>query len=113
MDTFFQVLRGNDAPIQTPTDTITKLCDRAMHSTLLEDRRGAVQGLRSLAREWKLDVGTKGMPALLNILKTDRMDIEIIKSTLETLNTLCSTTGDGDDDLGAMLTEIFLKVIVL
>ena len=30
------------------------------------------------------------MPALISILKNDRMDIEIIKSTLETLNILCS-----------------------
>ncbi|KAJ3275936.1 Vesicle-mediated ER to Golgi transport protein [Terramyces sp. JEL0728] len=74
------------------SSTIDKLCDRVRDSTLLEDRRSAVQGLRGLARDWQVN---------------DRMDVEIIKLTLETLNILCST--NGDDDMGKTLTEIFVK----
>lgn len=76
------------------------------------------------------------MPVLIGVLKSDRMDVEIIKLTLETLNILCSkdrysvevaldssennNSGKGpsnvssttppQDDLGGMLAEIFVKV---
>ncbi|KAJ3319488.1 Vesicle-mediated ER to Golgi transport protein [Boothiomyces sp. JEL0866] len=89
------------------SSTIDKLCDRVRDSTLLEDRRSAVQGLRGLARDWQVQVGTKGMPALITVLQNDRMDVEIIKLTLETLNILCST--NGEDEMGKTLTEIFVK----
>ncbi|KAJ3258466.1 Vesicle-mediated ER to Golgi transport protein [Boothiomyces macroporosus] len=89
------------------SSTIDKLCDRVRDSTLLEDRRSAVQGLRGLARDWQVQVGTKGMPALTTVLQNDRMDVEIIKLTLETLNILCSN--NGEDEMGKTLTEIFVK----
>ncbi|KAJ3312992.1 Vesicle-mediated ER to Golgi transport protein [Boothiomyces sp. JEL0838] len=88
------------------SSTIDKLCDRVRDSTLLEDRRSAVQGLRGLARDWQVQVGTKGMPALTTVLQNDRMDVEIIKLTLETLNILCS---NNEDEMGKTLTEIFVK----
>lgn len=56
------------------------------------------------------------MPALIGVLKADRMDVEIVKLTLETLNILCSKdgpssqSGKADEDLGSMLAEIFVKV---
>ena len=76
------------------------------------------------------------MPVLIGVLKSDRMDVEIIKLTLETLNILCSkerqsvevaldssennNSGKGpsnvasttppQDNLGGMLAEIFVKV---
>ena len=74
------------------------------------------------------------MPVLSGVLKTDRMDVEIVKMTMETLNNLCSkekkyvevsldpstesfnagkTGGNGatsQEDLGGMFAEIFVKV---
>jgi hypothetical protein len=41
-------------------------------------------------------VGTKGMPVLIGVLKNDRMDSEIIKLALETLNILCSDHQDNN-----------------
>ncbi|KAH6584978.1 hypothetical protein BASA60_000741 [Batrachochytrium salamandrivorans] len=116
----YSALRGDMGQPQSPQETIDKLCDRVMHSSLLEDRRAAVQVLRGLARDWQLDVGTKSMSALINILKSDRMDIEIIKSTLETLNILCTKApstpnaaaagvSDSNNDVGIMFTEIYTK----
>lgn len=74
------------------------------------------------------------MPVLVGVLKSDRMDVEIIKLTLETLNILCSkdtksvevsldfsdsTAGkvpvanaSQPEDLGGMLAEIFVKVLI-
>jgi hypothetical protein len=51
------------------------------------------------------------MPVFVKVLKNDRMDVEITKLTLETLHILCSRKGSEDgENLGAMLTEIFIKV---
>ncbi|OAJ44652.1 hypothetical protein BDEG_27862 [Batrachochytrium dendrobatidis JEL423] len=115
----YSALKGQKGQPQSPQETIDKLCDRVMNSTLLEDRRAAVQVLRGLARDWQLDVGTKAMSALINVLKSDRMDVEIIKSTLETLNILCAqeattpkTTDPANNDghdVGTMFTEIYTK----
>ncbi|KAI9206543.1 p115 like vesicle tethering protein [Polychytrium aggregatum] len=111
---FHSVLRGDRGAPQTGAETVEKLCDRVVNSTLLEDRRAAVTALKSCARDWKLDVGTKGMGALVNVLKTDRMDVAIIKVTIETLDLLCSKDlpqkgAKVSDDLGLMFTEIFIK----
>lgn len=51
MDFFF----GSDKAAQpNPIETIEKLCDRAMTSTLLEDRRVSVISLKALAKDYKL-----------------------------------------------------------
>ncbi|KAJ3083152.1 Vesicle-mediated ER to Golgi transport protein, partial [Quaeritorhiza haematococci] len=114
----YQALRGDKGAPQSATETIDKLCDRVSNSTLLEDRRAAVMGLKGLVRDWKLDVGTKGMPVLINVLQNDRMDVEIIKAVLETLNHLCSADEEGagqakqqksSSNLGVMFTEIYIK----
>ncbi|KAJ3317466.1 Vesicle-mediated ER to Golgi transport protein [Blyttiomyces sp. JEL0837] len=123
----YSALRGDKGQPQTGPETIDKLTDRVVNSTLLEDRRAAVLGLKGLARDWKLEVGTKGMAALINVLKNDRMDVEIIKAALETLSILCtpdaqsakeakmggkpSSPGATKDskDLGVMFTEIYVK----
>ncbi|KAJ3189847.1 Vesicle-mediated ER to Golgi transport protein [Gaertneriomyces sp. JEL0708] len=111
-------LRGEKAVQQTGAETVHKLCDRVRHSTLLEDRRAAVMGLKGLARDWKLEVGTKGMSVLVNVLQNDRADVEIIKAVTETLNILCSPDAlndhtrkaeDDAEDLGKMFTEIYTK----
>ena len=58
------------------------------------------------------EVGTRGMPVLINVLKEDQADLEILHAALEALYTVCSPkkkTPDADD-LGIMFTEIFVKV---
>ncbi|KAJ3096075.1 Vesicle-mediated ER to Golgi transport protein, partial [Phlyctochytrium bullatum] len=57
MDFFFSAysgLRGEKGQPQNAQDTIDKLTDRVANATLLEDRRGAVLGLKGLARDWRL-----------------------------------------------------------
>ncbi|KAI8910647.1 p115 like vesicle tethering protein [Powellomyces hirtus] len=116
----YSALRGDKGAEQTGAETVHKLCDRVQSSTLLEDRRAAVLGLKGLARDWKLDVGTRGMPVLINVLRNDRMDVDIVKASMETLNILCThekgsgehsptKTSEGSNDLELMFTEIFTK----
>lgn len=57
MDLLFQgysALRGDKGTPQSGGETVDKLCDRVANSTLLEDRRASVMGLKGLARDWKL-----------------------------------------------------------
>ena len=116
---------GEASRAQTAEETIEKLCDRILHSTLLEDRRAAVLGLKGLSREYQLEVGTKGMPILLHILHQDRQDTIMVTAVLETLINLCdSVTATlspsasptelqqqqrSDLNLGVQFTEIFIK----
>ena len=50
----YKGLLGEKGQPQTAEDTVIKLCDRAANSTLLEDRRAAILGLKGLSREYKL-----------------------------------------------------------
>ncbi|KAJ3062640.1 hypothetical protein HDU98_001479, partial [Podochytrium sp. JEL0797] len=114
MSFLFSALSSQPKEQPSGPETVDKLVDRAMHATLLEDRRAAVLGLKGLARDFRLHVGTKGIPVLVHVLKCDRMDVEIIKAALETLNILCSVDEDdegqtGKENLGRMFTEVYTK----
>ena len=63
MDYFKQYLGGDKGPQESDgANTVTKLCERARTSTLLDDRRGAVRALRSLSKgKFRLQVGTQAM----------------------------------------------------
>ena len=50
----YSALRGDKGVPQSGADTVDKLCDRVANSSLLEDRRASVLGLKGLAREYKL-----------------------------------------------------------
>ncbi|KAJ3376765.1 Vesicle-mediated ER to Golgi transport protein, partial [Lobulomyces angularis] len=112
----YNAIRGDKGETQDGVEVINKIVDRISNSTLLEDRRASVLTLKGLAKDWKLDVGTKAMNCLINVLKTDRMDVDIINASLETLNFLFSKDDDDnlnnenkDTDLGFMFSEIYIK----
>jgi len=98
-------------------ETIDRLCDRVSSATLLDDRRGAVRALKSLSKKFKLEVGTRAMDILINVLQQDRPDQEIIGLTLETLVNIMSFEPNvnepekqsADSDLAKQFSEIFLK----
>lgn len=69
----------------TATDTIAKLCDRLLNSTLLEDRRAAVLGLKGFCRDYREVVVAGGLRGLIGELQRDKEDLETVKATLETL----------------------------
>ena len=63
MDYFKKYLGGeNGSQPSDGANTVTKLCDRAQTSTLLDDRRGAVRALKSLSKgKFRVQVGTQAM----------------------------------------------------
>ena len=59
-------------------DTVERLCDRISTSSLLEDRRDAVRGLKALSRKYRVEVGAQGLSALAETLGRDQGDSEIL-----------------------------------
>ncbi len=70
---------------QTVTDTISTLSARLNNATLLEDRRAAILGLRSFAKEYPASVASGALRGLISSLNKDSEDVDTTKSVLETL----------------------------
>lgn len=75
---------------RTVAETIDTLTERLQTSTLLEDRRDACRGLRSLAKDYRVEVGAQAMEPLLQTIKNDRHDIEMMNFCLDSLNYIIS-----------------------
>ena len=70
---------------QTATDTIHTLSGRLNNATLLEDRRAAILGLRSFAKEYPASVASGALRGLIGSLTKDGDDVDTTKIVLETL----------------------------
>ncbi|XP_054728710.1 general vesicular transport factor p115 [Anastrepha obliqua] len=116
----FKTVLGTTEPGQQPSaaETVEKLVDRVVSSTLLDDRRDACRALKALSRKYRIEVGAQGMPALVQILKHDCQDSEIISYALDALcNITTSEEFDEEADnpvvsvnIGEQFTEMFIKV---
>lgn len=70
---------------QTATETISTLSGRLQSATLLEDRRAAILGLRSFAKEYPASVASGSLRGLIGCLAKDSEDVDTVKVVLETL----------------------------
>lgn len=75
---------------RTVADTIESMTDSLRDSTLLSDRRDACRGLRSLAKDYRVEVGAQAMDALVQAIRNDSHDSEILNYCLESLNYIIS-----------------------
>lgn len=82
---------------QTATDTIQTLSGRLQSATLLEDRRAAIQGLRSFAKQFPASVASSGLRDLVACLRRDADDLDTIKIVLETLIGLFEPDANADE----------------
>ncbi|KAF9969922.1 hypothetical protein BGZ73_007509 [Actinomortierella ambigua] len=107
----YNALRGEKGQHQTGAETIDRICNRIEHGTLLEDRRAGVLALKGLAREYKRDIGSRGITVLCNVLHQDSMDTEVCKAILETLNILCQSDPNqpAEEDFGVEMSEKLLE----
>jgi len=78
-------LEAQAPPKQNATDTINTLSGRLASATLLEDRRAAIQGLRSFAKEYPASVASGALRGLISELQKDVEDVDTEKVVLETL----------------------------
>jgi intracellular protein transport protein USO1 len=86
----FGILQAQAPAKQTATDTISTLSSRLASATLLEDRRAAILGLRSFAKEYPASVASGALRGLIGSLGKDAEDVDTVKVVLETLLMLFS-----------------------
>lgn len=82
---------------QSVSETITVLSGRLSSSTLLEDRRAAILGLRSFAKDFPASVASGALRSLIGSLSKDGEDVDTVKVVLETLLMLFSPNEDSPE----------------
>lgn len=88
------VLEAQAPPRQNASDTISTLSSRLANATLLEDRRGAILGLRSFAKQYPASVASGALRGLISALTKDVEDVDTAKVVLETLLMLFNPNED-------------------
>ncbi|KAL8736930.1 MAG: hypothetical protein Q9181_002195 [Wetmoreana brouardii] len=108
----FRILEAQAPAKQNATATITTLCGRLQSATLLEDRRAAILGLRSFAKQWPASVASGGLRNLISCLNKDIEDVDTTKITLETLIMLFNpdeSSPEASDDIALWLADEFTQ----
>ncbi|KAJ5738774.1 hypothetical protein N7493_001929 [Penicillium malachiteum] len=112
----FRILESQAPAKQTATDTIDVLSNRLQSATLLEDRRAAIQGLRSFAKLYPASVASGGLRSLISSLRNDSDDVDTLKVVLETLLMLFTpdeNSPEASDEIALWLADEFTQVIGL
>ena len=94
---------------QKATVSIGILGGRLNSSTLLEDRRAAILGLRSFAKEYPASVASEALRGLISSLSHDVEDVDTIKIVLETLLMLFNPDSNSVSSL--IVLRLCFKVI--
>lgn len=118
-------------PLQTATATIDTLCGRLQSATLLEDRRAAILGLRSFAKQYPASVASGSLRELISTLRRDGLgekskdeggkrssdegtgDVDTIRLVLETLLMLFSpdaNSPEAGDEIAFFMADEFSMV---
>lgn len=120
-------------PLQSATATIETLCGRLSSATLLEDRRAAILGLRSFAKQYPASVASGSLRELITILRRDGLgealrskdkdedengaeeggDVDTIRLVMETLLMLFnpdSNSPEAGDEIAFFLADEFSMV---
>ncbi|KAJ5937738.1 hypothetical protein N7454_004080 [Penicillium verhagenii] len=108
----FRILESQAPAKQTATDTIDVLSNRLQSATLLEDRRAAIQGLRSFAKLYPASVASGGLRSLITCLHNDSEDPDTIKVVLETLLMLFTpdeNSPEASDEIALWLADEFTQ----
>ncbi|KAI1636189.1 p115 like vesicle tethering protein [Biscogniauxia mediterranea] len=82
---------------QSVGDTITVLSGRLGSATLLEDRRAAILGLRSFAKDYPASVASGALRSLIGSLSKDGEDVDTVRVVLETLLMLFNPNQDSPE----------------
>ncbi|KAL5223510.1 hypothetical protein ABZP36_010149 [Zizania latifolia] len=79
---------GNERSESKEDSYVERFLDRISNGTIPDDRRSAMTELQSLvaeSRSAQMSFGAMGFPVLINVLKEDREDVELVRGALETL----------------------------
>ena len=94
-------------PLQTATATIDTLCGRLQSATLLEDRRAAILGLRSFAKQYPASVASGSLRELIATLRRDGLGE---KGSSQDESGRRSEEGTGDVDTIRLVLETLLML---
>lgn len=97
---------------QSVSETISVLSGRLSSATLLEDRRGAILGLRSFAKEYPASVASGALRSLIESLSKDGQDVDTVKVVLETLLMLFNPNNDSaeaSEEIALWLADEFTQ----
>ncbi|RDL37240.1 ARM repeat-containing protein [Venustampulla echinocandica] len=97
---------------QSVSETISTLASRLSSSTLLEDRRAAILGLRSFAKEYPASVASDALRGLIASLTKDGEDVDTVKVVLETLLMLFSpneNSPEASEEIALWLADEFTQ----
>lgn len=97
---------------QSVSETISTLASRLSSSTLLEDRRAAILGLRSFAKEYPASVASDALRGLISSLTKDGEDVDTVKVVLETLLMLFSpneNSPEASEEIALWLADEFTQ----
>lgn len=111
----FRILESQAPAKQTATDAISVLSNRLQSATLLEDRRAAILGLRSFAKNYPASVASGSLRDLIGSVRKDAEDVDTLKVVLETLLLLFSPDENSVSDLfpGSILwTALRIKKLI-
>lgn len=103
---------ANAPPKQSVGETISVLSGRLSSATLLEDRRAAIQGLRSFSKEYPASVASGALRSLIGSLSKDGDDVDTVKVVLETLLMLFNPNQDSpeaSDEIVLWLADEFTQ----
>ncbi|CAD6192907.1 unnamed protein product [Caenorhabditis auriculariae] len=100
-----------DPEEENGAELVERFVERVETCSAPEDRRDAIRALRSLAKKYRLAVGTMGMNSYVDILEKERMNHEILALVLDTLSAVLSSDDENveEDELGERLAEVMLK----
>ncbi|KAF1743604.1 hypothetical protein MXB_990 [Myxobolus squamalis] len=106
----------NEATIVDDLEKVEILCERINSSTLIEDKRKSLLELRQLSENCKLEVGTRSLDIVLQILETYTHDRDITVLSLDILINIikCDSTDSNEKannspNLAHQFCEILLK----
>ena len=88
------------------------ISSRVTSSTLLEDRRDALRAIKALAKKFRTEVGTQCMSVLIDVIRNDRMDAEIVGYAVEALWSVMENPpprNDPSSNIGIQFTEAFMQ----
>ncbi|KAI9891999.1 MAG: hypothetical protein M1814_002194 [Vezdaea aestivalis] len=109
---FSGILQSQAPARQSATNTISTLSSRLATSTLLEDRRAAILGLRSFSKEYPASVASGALRGLIESLRKDGEDVETVRVVLETLLMLFNpdqSSPEASDDISLWLADEFTQ----
>ncbi|KAG6042144.1 hypothetical protein E4U41_004948 [Claviceps citrina] len=97
---------------QSVSETITVLSGRLGSAVLLEDRRAAILGLRSFAKDYPASVASGALRCLIGSLTKDGDDVDTVKVVLETLLLLFNpseSSPEASDEVFLWLADEFTQ----